>query len=134
IAVLVVGEPQTLTDVLQRVTVAGPVLSGATRQNGVGQREDDARAVDATRNRYGTAGFERLYPVVDRILQQRLNRQARYQRSHGHFRNVPYHLQAIADTRLLDALIHTRQFELFLNAQRMVRVFERRAEKIGEVL
>src|SRR5690606_6782116 len=120
VTALVVGETQTLTDILQSVTVAGAAFSGAARHDGVGQGEDDAPAVDPTRNRDGTAGFERLYPMINRILEQRLNRQARYQRAHGHFRNVPYHLQAIADARLLDTLTNPRQFELFLDVQRMV--------------
>ena len=51
----------------------------------------------------------------------------------GSVSHVPLHLEPVAETQLLDALIDARELELFFQAQRTVRVAQGGAEQVGEI-
>ena len=72
--------------------------------------------------------------MVDRVLEQRLHREPRHERVHRQVGDVPAHFEAVAESQRLDPLIDPRELELLLEAQRAMRVAQRRAEQVGEVL
>ena len=72
--------------------------------------------------------------MVDRILDQWLDSQARYQGTHRQISNVPADLQAVPEAELLYALIDCRYFEFLFKRSPFLLRSQVRSQQIGEVL
>ena len=80
----------------------------------------DLVAVAATRRTVTVPpSRQRLDAVADRVLEQRLQQQARHDRVGRQRVHVPAHLQPVAEAQLLDALVDARHLEFL--AQRDLR-------------
>ena len=130
-----VRELQPLADVLEREPVARALdRVVARRRDRVRDDDLDTAVRHSTADGDRPAVLERLDAVVDRVLEQRLNGEARHERAHRQLGDIPAHFEALAKPHFLDPLIDPRELELLLEAQRAMRVAQRRAEQIGEIL
>ena len=72
--------------------------------------------------------------MVDRVLEQRLDRERGQARAHRQLRDVPGDLEPVPKPSHLDALVDARELELFLEREQLAGVAERDAEEIREIL
>ena len=117
----------------RRLPLRGSPTAPASR-DGIADDELDLAVDDAARDRHRAAVLERLDAVIDRVLEQRLHREPRHERAHRQLADVPGHVEPVAEPQRFDALIDARELELFLEPERAVRVAQRRAKQIGQVL
>ena len=62
-------------------------------------------------DRHRAALGQRLDAVADRVLEQRLQQQARHERTRRQRVDLPAHAQPVAEPQLLDALVGARNFD-----------------------
>ena len=114
---------------------ATPLRAGAASGgNGllivISTRAGQMAAGDADRAAIG----ERLHAVIDRVLDQRLQQEARQRQIARQIVGLDIDVQAIAEAQLFDAQVVIHQVELFAERARCLAAAERGAEKIGEIL
>ena len=100
----------------------------------VRHRDRQVIAVVLPRDRDFAAVGQQLDAVIDRVFQERLYRQTRYQRAHGQIVDVPAHLQPFAQAQFLDALVDRRYLEFLLERCAVLRAAEIRAQQVGQIL
>ena len=72
--------------------------------------------------------------MPDRVLQQRLQQEARHHAARRQVTDVPAHLQPVTQAQLLDSLVGARDLDFFLECDLRARVAQADAEQVGEVL
>src|SRR6185295_7220101 len=127
-----VHEREPLPDIGERELVAFPIV--LPLRHGIAHDDRDQPAGKLAVDRDDTAVGLRFDAVINRVLEQRLQQQARHERLHRELIDVPHDVQPVAEPQLLDALINARDFQLLLERDGVALLVEVRAEKVGQVL
>ena len=122
-----------LTDVAHRHLVAALRALDAGRDR-VRHCDDQIVAVAFAADDHFTTVWQQLDAVIDRVLEQGLNRQARNQCAHRQIGDVPAYFQAIAESQFFDALINCGELEFLFQRRTVFRAPEVGAQQVGQVL
>src|SRR5690606_19221236 len=102
-----VRQRDSLTKIIERVPITGPLRG--FRIDRVRERDDELPAVDVAAHGHLAPRGKRFDAMIDRVLEERLNRQARQPGSGRDAGDVPVELQAVAEAECLDAGVHPRE-------------------------
>ena len=89
---------EPLANVVERQAIADALVAGrGLRCDGIADDDLDLTGDDASRDRHGPAVLERFDAVVDRVLEQRLHGESRHERPHRQLRDIPLHVEPVAE-------------------------------------